>query len=114
MCLLRRRHSRSWGIPKGFIDPGDTEQDAALNEAWEEAGLRGHLVGEALGTYQYQKFLSRLSVVVYLMEVLEEEPTWLEQRIRERRWFPLQQAVDLLATHPARQLVPRAVSRLLR
>jgi 8-oxo-dGTP pyrophosphatase MutT (NUDIX family) len=113
VCLLRRKDSRSWGLPKGFIDPGDTEQDTVLNEAWEEAGLRGQVVGEPLGTYQYQKFRGRLTVVVYLMEVREEEPTWLEQRVRERRWYPLQQAVDLLATHPARHLLPRAAARLL-
>jgi len=113
VCLVRRRESRSWGIPKGFIDPGDTEQDTVLNEAWEEAGLRGQLVGEPVGTYEYQKFRSRLTVVVYLMEVREEEPTWREQRVRERRWYRLEQAVDLLKTHPARHLLPRAAAPLL-
>ena len=44
MCLIRRKGSRKWGIPKGFVDASDTPEEAALNEACEEAGLTGHLV----------------------------------------------------------------------
>ena len=33
VCLIRRRYSARWGVPKGFIDPGDTPEEAALTEA---------------------------------------------------------------------------------
>ena len=29
-----------WDLPKGMADPGEAPRDAALREAWEEAGLR--------------------------------------------------------------------------
>jgi 8-oxo-dGTP pyrophosphatase MutT (NUDIX family) len=29
-----------WDLPKGMADPGEDPRDAALREAWEEAGLR--------------------------------------------------------------------------
>ncbi len=32
--------SARWDLPKGHADPGETPRDAALREAWEEAGLR--------------------------------------------------------------------------
>jgi 8-oxo-dGTP pyrophosphatase MutT (NUDIX family) len=32
--------TRRWDLPKGVADPGETPRDAALREAWEEAGLR--------------------------------------------------------------------------
>ena len=35
-----------WDLPKGMADPGEDPRDAAVREAWEEAGLR--LPGEAL------------------------------------------------------------------
>jgi 8-oxo-dGTP pyrophosphatase MutT (NUDIX family) len=29
-----------WDLPKGMADPGESPRDAAVREAWEEAGLR--------------------------------------------------------------------------
>ena len=69
VCLIRRRRSRRWGIPKGFVDPGDTPQKAGLTEAIEEAGLRGRIRGRRIGTYGYDKFGKSLKVGVYLMKV---------------------------------------------
>ena len=43
VCLIRRLTTTVWGIPKGLVDPGDTLEETALNEAWEEAGLKGRL-----------------------------------------------------------------------
>jgi len=33
VCLIRRRESNNWGIPKGSVDPGDTHEETALKEA---------------------------------------------------------------------------------
>ena len=105
MCLIRRRELATWGIPKGFLDPGDTAGDAALREAYEEAGVSGRLLGDAIGTYTYRKRGSRFTVAVFLMEVVQEEATWPEQRLREREWFELEHGMTLLAGHPVSPLL---------
>ena len=74
-CVIRRKDANKWGIPKGLVDPGDTHEETALNEAWEEAGINGRLLGAAIGTYRYRKWGTRLTVAVYVMEVLEQAPT---------------------------------------
>ena len=111
ICLIRRRNSGSWGIPKGTIDPGYTPEETALNEAWEEAGLEGRVLGNAIGTYEYEKWYTTLRVAVFVMEVIEEHAEWLESDIRERRWASLAEASLLLAEHPARPLLDKAGSR---
>lgn len=108
VCLIRRRNAGSWGIPKGTIDPGDTPEETALNEAWEEAGLEGRVLGGAIGSYEYEKWYTTLSVAVFVMEVVEEHAEWLESDIRERRWASLEEASLLLAEHPARPLLDKA------
>jgi 8-oxo-dGTP pyrophosphatase MutT (NUDIX family) len=112
VCLIRRKGSVTWGIPKGFIDPGDTREQAALKEACEEAGLDGQLIGECIGTYDYEKRGANFTVAVYLMDVLEERSTWLEMRFRERRWGSLEEAALLLTGHPVRPLLDRVRGHL--
>ncbi len=112
VCVTRRKDRDRWGIPKGMIDRGDTAEQTALNEAWEEAGLRGRLT-EILGSYRYEKWARSFVVTVYVMEVLDVAPTWDEERIRDRAWVSFAEAAELLADHPALPLLQRAIATLL-
>ena len=100
VCLIRRRGTEAWSLPKGSIDPGDTLEKTAIKESWEEAGLLGRVCGESL------------NVSVYLMEVIAQEDDWDEAEFRERKWFTLQEANELLAQHPVQKLLARAHSLL--
>lgn len=110
VCLIRKMGSRHWGVPKGLVDPGDTHEETALKEAWEEAGISGRLVGRSLGTYQYDKWDATFEVTLYLMEVLEQHPRWLEAGYRERRWTSFDEAASLLSKHPVHPFLDRARS----
>ena len=108
VCLIRRKGSSNWGIPKGSVDPGDTHEETALKEAWEEAGISGRLIGEVIGKYEYEKWSATLEVAVYLMEVLKQHTEWQEASFRERRWTSFDDAADLLIGHPALEFLDRA------
>lgn len=112
VCLIRRKDSRTWGIPKGFIDPGDSPEQAALTEAVEEAGLTGQILGSVVGTYDYEKRGAPFTVALFLMEVLEEQKDWREMRFRERCWFTLEESALLLTAHPVWPLWDRIKERL--
>ena len=114
ICLIRRRDADRWGIPKGFVEPGDSARDTALNEAREEAGIVGQIVGDRLGTYDYVKRGARLMVAVYLIEVVELESRWDEADVRERKWFSPAEATSLLKSHPVSDLFARTMERLER
>jgi 8-oxo-dGTP pyrophosphatase MutT (NUDIX family) len=108
VCLIRKRYSNTWGIPKGTVDSGDTPASTALKEAWEEAGVRGRLVGDPLGTYKYEKLGRPLQVQVHVMEVLEQYDEWEEAIIRERKWASFDEADELLSEHPAHHFLSQA------
>jgi len=108
VCLIRKREKDGWGIPKGIIDPGNSAEATAMIEAYEEAGIEGRLLGR-VGTYRFEKWGTRLLVVVYVLHVLEEHDDWQEARIRERQWMPFDQAASLLENHPSRPLLDPAM-----
>ena len=112
ICLIRRKGQKKWKIPKGFVDPGETPRQTALKEAWEEAGLRGRLVGESVGSYEYEKWNLDLTVAVFLMEVKEAADEWDESESRERGWLPLDDALAQLKKHPAKGLLAHVSRRL--
>jgi len=107
VCLIRRKTSEKWGIPKGYIDAGHNHTQAALAEADEEAGLEGRIRGDAIGTYEYEKGPLRLTVAVYVMEVIEERLSWREMQWRERRWYSIEEAGALLRRHRVSALYDR-------
>ena len=108
VCVIRRIAASSWGIPKGLVEPGDSHEHTALNEAWEEAGIRGRLLGGPVGTYRYKKSGTTLTVAVYVMEVLSQQATWQEAALRQRMWTSFSEAGVLLANHPVAPLLGRA------
>ena len=112
VCLIRRKDSRAWGIPKGMVDPGDTHVETALNEAWEEAGLSGRVRGQPLGIYEYEKWQGNFTVAVYVLDVEAEHDDWQEAGFRERRWMSFEEADRRLAGHPVRSLVNRVADTL--
>ena len=97
-----------------MVERGDSHEETALNEAWEEAGLKGRLIGDAIGTYEYEKWDLDLVVAVYLMDVLEQHDDWEEAHYRDRTWKSLGEAASVLAEHPVLPLLERARSRLER
>ena len=86
VCLINSRNRKRWVIPKGWIDPGQTAGESALQEAWEEAGLVGALDQEPIGSYVYEKDGQKYHVIVFVMRVTGVEQDWPERDFRERSW----------------------------
>ena len=52
VAIIHRPRYDDWSLPKGKVDPGETESAAAVREIYEETGQRAYL-GRALGTVNY-------------------------------------------------------------
>ena len=86
VCLITSRNGKRFVIPKGWIDPGQTAGETALQEAWEEAGLVGALDREPIGSYLYEKEGQTYHVTVFVLRVTSVAQDWPERSFRERSW----------------------------
>jgi len=104
-------------LPKGHVDPGETESEAAAREVREEAGIVADLV-EKLGDvrYWYQRGGKRIAkrVGFYLFEYRSGDPDQHDDEIEEARWMPLADAAVQLSYKGEREMVERARRRLRR
>lgn len=107
VCLVTSSSGRRWVVPKGLIDPGHTAGEAALQEAWEEAGLVGMLRPEPVGSYLYEKYGNVCHVILFVLEVQDAVDDWPERHIRQRDWVPAAEAADRVDEIGLRDLLRR-------
>lgn len=107
VCLVSSRNGRRWVLPKGLIEPGHTPGEAALLEAWEEAGLVGTLTPEPVGSYLYEKLDREHHVLVYRMAVSEARDNWPERDARQRAWLTPDEAIERIEEPGLRDILCR-------
>jgi 8-oxo-dGTP pyrophosphatase MutT (NUDIX family) len=86
VMLLTSRETKRWVIPKGWPMRGRKPREVAAQEAFEEAGLIGTIVGNRpIGSYHYTKQISAhdhvlCEVSVFLFLVARQLDDWPEKR----------------------------------
>ncbi|MFP4635305.1 MAG: NUDIX hydrolase [Nitriliruptoraceae bacterium] len=116
VLLIARRNAAGkpqWTLPKGGIEPGESDEQAALREVREETGY-GAVIDHQLGTIDYW-FVWRPDRVRYHKFVHYYFMWWDGQEATERddeaehvEWVPAEVALVRLAHRNERKLVERA------
>ena len=92
VLLVTARQSGRWIIPKGWPMDGKTPDESALAEAWEEAGVKGKVMGGSLGLFSYHKEIDDKRempcvAMVYPVKVKSLVKKFPESGQRKRKWF---------------------------
>lgn len=108
--LVTSRGTGRWVIPKGNVGPASSLHAAAAAEAEEEAGVCGALCPVPIGTYRYRKRRGSgaslmVDVDVFPLAVTQELDDWPERAERERRWFLLADAAEVVDEPDLRELI---------
>lgn len=113
VLLVTGRRSGKWSIPKGWPMPGMSLAEAAAEEAFEEAGVRGTVHPEPIGTFRHvkQQVLVgeiEVSIVVHHLWVDRELVEWPEFGQRKRKWFKLKEAAKRVDSRELGELILNA------
>lgn len=90
--VIGRSSPRIWSLPKGHVEPGEREEDAATREVLEETGIKGDII-EKLADIKYWFYSSRLKhskiVHFYLMRYTDGSLVPQTGEVDEVAWVPL-------------------------
>lgn len=96
LLLQRRTDSLDWGTLGGSLEPGESLEEAAARELYEEAGLRAgayKLISVFSGQDMYYKYPHGDEVynvmAVYEATEIQGEPTVMDDEGLELRYFDL-------------------------
>lgn len=107
----RERDGRTWTLPKGTPDPGESREQTALREVEEETGLKVRITGP-LDSIEYWFVQSgtriRKTVHYFMMEPVGGDLAAHDHEFDEVRWIRFDQAATMLTFETERALVARA------
>ncbi len=109
IAIVHRPKYSDWSLPKGKLDPGETEEQAALREVEEETGFRCRL-GRPLGVVEYVDPKGRPKTVHYWEMAVEDGTFCPNREVDELRWVPVEGAADLLTHERDREVVRRLLA----
>ncbi len=107
--------SKVLALPKGHIDPGETEIEAATREVREETGVVGEPVrelGESRYWYRRDGQTIPKSVLFFLFDYVEGDTDDHDDEVEQARWITLADAQRELSHAAEREMVQRAAAYL--
>ena len=99
------------GFPKGHMEPGETEEQTALREIYEEVGLRVRLLPGFRAVTEYplpDKPDTRKRVVFFLAEYEGQETTVQESELAAITIAPWPQALELTEFADSKRILTEA------
>ncbi len=108
IALVKRTGGAAWTVPKGHIDPGETDEEAARREIFEETGIQDLEHVADLGSYERYRIgkngddddRSELKEVhLYLFAAPMGVALAPSMEIGEARWVHYREATNVLS-HP--------------
>lgn len=110
-----RRGELAWGLPKGMLEPDETEEQAAVREVLEETGLVAevdHDLGDIRYFYVWDGVRVRKRVRFFLMRATGGDVSNHDTEMEDVRWFSLRAARRRATYKGEREMIERAADRL--
>lgn len=95
VLVVHRPRYDDWSLPKGKREPGETDEECARRELFEETGLTGEL-GPEVGQVHYTDHRGRAKQVRYWSVRIETATFVPNDEVDDVRWLSPDAAATLL------------------
>lgn len=98
-----------WSFPKGKIEPGETLEETAIREVWEETGIRIALDSGFTEVVPSAKPGDTRTVTFYRGRSLVGMQEPVLDEVEYADWIPVEQALDMIQYAPDRAVLEEAL-----
>jgi 8-oxo-dGTP pyrophosphatase MutT (NUDIX family) len=118
VLLIQHSMHKGWSFPKGWVEPGETPQQAAVREVEEESGARAEIIADLPPTRYF--FVNRdrqrvaKTVTWYLMRYLGEGNQTHAYEVSAVEWLPLETVHARLTYKNDKDLFAVALGEIVR
>ena len=115
VALVHRLKPALWALPKGTPQAGETLEETALRETREETGLEVE-IEQPISSIRYFFVRGRTrfakTVHFFLMRPVGGDLSLHDHEFDEVRWWPLEEAIELVTYPTERSVLERAAALL--
>ncbi len=93
ILLVRNHNGRNYSFPKGHVEQGESEQETAVREVYEETGLKIRIIDSFREVADYCPFGKiRKRVVFFMAQTMSDKVRIQEEEIDSYLWVDLEEA----------------------
>ncbi|WP_424979217.1 NUDIX hydrolase [Leisingera sp. S232] len=113
VLMITSRGTGRWILPKGWPIEGKDGPESALQEAWEEAGVKADDISpQPVGEYHFTKRHDNgteepVTTLIFEAEVAQLEDDYPESSERTRQWMKPAEAADLVDEPELQEILRR-------
>lgn len=119
VCLIQvptRGGNPSWRLPKGWIEPEETAEEAAVRETREETGCNGEILSP-LSEIEYwytrresdERVRVQKIVKFYMMRYTDGSIADHDQEVEEVRWYDFKDALRTISYDAEKRVLQEAI-----
>ena len=99
-----------YGFPKGHVEPGETEEETALREIYEEVNLRPELIPgfRAVSEYYIPDTDSHKQVIFFLAEYRNQQIIYQKEELRSAPLASYEEAMELFTHEENKRILAEA------
>lgn len=112
--LIKNKRSAHWGFPKGHLEKGESNADAAMREVFEETGihLELHEGFETISKYKVRGKIDK-KVTIFVGTTSDVKTIIQEEEIEDYIWLPYNKAIPYLRFENDKVILQKAYEFLI-
>lgn len=109
--LLVHHNLGHWGIPKGHIELGETEEETAIREVFEETGISSYIIPGFREMITYSSKENTLKdVIFFLGKTCDDNLTPQFSEVSEAKFIEIDKAINLITYLDEKQVLEKAIN----
>lgn len=107
--IISHNSDGHWGFPKGHVEKGENEEETALREIYEEAGLKVELTSGFRVSIEYPIKQETMKEVVFFLAKTNQETVNIQlEEVQDYKWLNFKEAKEIVTYETSEMVLERA------